>query len=459
MDMAMKLGALILAGGKGTRMYSHLPKVLQPILGEPMLSYVHAALKPLFADQIWTVIGHRADLLRLTFPQLEDNFILQEEQLGTGHALQIAWATLREACLTHVLVFSGDVPLISKDTITTFLNAIERSKSPLGFITLTLRDPGNYGRVLRSGHTVSNIIEAKDYDATIYGPEPNEINAGIYCLELDRIEPLLPLLRNENKSGEFYITDLISLASRSDIDVVGVQCGDDSTLLGVNTPQELIHMESILREDIVRGWLEAGVFIHAPESVRIGPDVVIAPGARITGPCEILGASNIAAHAEIEPFCHLNHVSLGEGARVRSFSHLENATLEAGAAAGPYARLRPGARLEEDSRVGNFVEVKNATLARGAKAGHLTYLGDAHIGEGANIGAGTITCNYDGHKKHRTTIAARAFIGSNTALVAPVSIGEGSVVGAGSTITKDVPENTLALTRPEQINKPRRKKT
>ena len=457
--MAMKLGALVLAGGKGTRMYSNLPKVLQPILGEPMLSYVHAALKPLFGDQIWTVIGHRADLLRLAFPQLEDRFVLQEQQLGTGHALQTAWPALREACLTHVLVVSGDVPLISKDTMTTFLNAMERSKSPLGFITLTLSDPGEYGRVLRSGRTVSNIIEAKDYDSTIYGPEPNEINAGIYCLELDRIEPLLPLLQNKNKSGEFYITDLISLAVRADMDVVGVQCGDDSSLLGVNNPQELIRTENILREDIVRNWLEAGVFIHSSESVRIGPDVVIAPGARIQGPCEILGASRIAAHAEVEPFCHLNHVDLGEGAKVRSFSHLENATLKAGAMAGPYARLRPGAVLEEGSRVGNFVEVKNATLARGAKAGHLTYLGDAHIGEGANIGAGTITCNYDGHKKHRTTIAARAFIGSNTALVAPVSIGEGSVVGAGSTITKDVPENTLALTRPEQINKPRRKKT
>lgn len=456
--MAAKVGALVLAGGKGTRMYSSLPKVLQPILGEPMLSYVHLALAPLFGENIWTLIGHKAELLRLAFPHLENRFILQEEQLGTGHALQVAWPALREACLTHVLVVSGDVPLVSRDTLTTFLNAVDRSKSPLGFVTLTLKSPGDYGRVLRDDRSINGIIEAKDYDPAVYGPEPNEINAGIYYLDLDRIEPLLPLLQNKNKSGEFYITDLISLAVQSDINVVGVQCGDDSTLLGVNTPQELIQMENILREDIVRGWLANGVFIHAPESVRIGPDVVIAPGARITGPCEIYGTTNIATQAEVGAFCHLNNVQLGKDARVRSFSHLENAVVEDTCVVGPHARLRPGAHLEEGARVGNFVEVKNATLARGAKASHLTYLGDTFVGEGANIGAGTITCNYDGQKKHRTNIGARAFIGSNTALVAPVSVGEGSLVGAGSTITKDVPDNTLALTRSEQIHRPRRKK-
>lgn len=225
---------------------------------------------------------------------------------------------------------SGDVPLISKDTMTTFLNAMERSKSPLGFITLTLSDPGEYGRVLRSGRTVSNIIEAKDYDSTIYGPEPNEINAGIYCLELDRIEPLLPLLQNKNKSGEFYITDLISLAVRADMDVVGVQCGDDSSLLGVNNPQELIRTENILREDIVCaiGWKRAcsSILPNPCVSDRMWS---LRRARAFRDPCEILGASRIAAHAEVEPFCHLNHVDLGEGAKVRSFSHLENATLKA----------------------------------------------------------------------------------------------------------------------------------
>ena len=454
--MAAQIGALILAGGKGTRMYSALPKVLQPILGEPMLGYVHAALAPLFGEQIWTVIGHRAELLHLAFPQFADHFILQAEQLGTGHALQIAWPTLTEACLSHVLVVSGDVPLVSKDTLTTFLNATERSKSPLSFITLTLPDPENYGRVLRIDGKVNNVIEAKDYDIALYGPEPHEINAGIYCLELERIGPLLPLLHNKNNSGEFYITDLIALAAQADMDVVGVQCGDDASLLGVNNPQELVRTENILRADIVQSWLEAGVFIHSPDSVRIGPEASIAPGARIYGPCEILGASRIAEQAEIESFCRISNSSIGPKARVRSFSHLENAVLEEDAVAGPYARLRPGARLEHGARVGNFVEVKNATLGSGAKAGHLSYLGDADIGEDVNIGAGTITCNYDGHKKHRTVIGEGAFIGSNTALVAPVNVGAGSIVGAGSTITKDVPDHNLALTRPEQVNKPRR---
>jgi bifunctional UDP-N-acetylglucosamine pyrophosphorylase/glucosamine-1-phosphate N-acetyltransferase len=265
-------------------------------------------------------------------------------------------------------------------------------------------------------------------------------------------------LHNKNNSGEFYITDLVSLAVEADMDVIGVPCGDDTTLLGVNNPQELIRSEDLVREDIVQGWLNAGVFIHNAASVRIGPNVVIAPGARIQGPCQILGTSRIAAHAEVEAFCHLNNTVLGENAVVRSFSHLESAVLEASAVAGPYARLRPGAYLEEDSRAGNFVEIKNTTLSRGAKANHLTYLGDAFIGEGTNIGAGTITCNYDGFKKHRTTIGARAFIGSNSALVAPVSVGERSIVGAGSTITENVPDNTLALARAEQNNIARRKR-
>jgi bifunctional UDP-N-acetylglucosamine pyrophosphorylase/glucosamine-1-phosphate N-acetyltransferase len=354
-----------------------------------------------------------------------------------------------------VLVVNGDVPLVSKGTLTTFLTAVERSKSPLGFITLTLNNPGAYGRVLRDDGVISAVIEVTDYDSSIYGPAPNEINVGIYCLELDRIEPLLPLLKIQGGS-ECYITELIALAVDADMDVLGVPCGNDVTLLGVNTPQELIRSEDIVREEIIRSWMEEGVFIHDAGSVRIGPNVAIEPGARIQGPCAILGTSHIAANAEIQAFCHVNNTVIGENAVVRSFSHLENAVLEAGAIAGPYARLRPGAYLEASSQVGNFVEVKNATLGRGAKANHLSYLGDASIGEGANIGAGTITCNYDGYKKHRTSIGPNSFIGSHTALVAPVNVGENSIIGAGSTITKDVPDNTLALSRPEQISKVRR---
>ncbi len=456
--MAVNIGALILAGGKGTRMYSHLPKVLQPILGQPMLSYVHTALEPMFGEKIWTIVGHRADLLHLAFPQWEDHFILQAEQLGTGHALQVAWPVLREAGLTHVLVVSGDVPLVSQATLNTFLNAVERSNSPLGFITLTLSHPADYGRVLREDSVVSGIVEAKDFDPSVHGPEPREINAGIYCLNMDRIEPLLPLLQNKNNSGEYYITDLISLAVQTDLDVVGVQCGNDPSLLGINSPAELIRTESTLREYINNGWLAQGVFIHQPESAFIGPDAVIAPGARIYGPCHILGQTTIGANAEIEPYCRIENSQIAEHARIRSFSHLESAVVDEACVVGPYARLRPGTRLEENVRVGNFVEIKNATLHKGAKANHLSYIGDAEVGEAANIGAGTITCNYDGHKKHRTSIGDHAFIGSNTALVAPVSIGSHSIVGAGSTITKDVPEHSLALTRPEQVNKQRRKK-
>lgn len=444
--------ALILAAGKGTRMHSARPKVLQELLGEPMLAYVVAALRPVFGEAAWAVVGHGAEEVRAAFPGLAA--IRQERQLGTGHALATALPALREQGVTHVLVVNGDVPLISTDIVRRFV--AEAGGAAIAFASLGLEDPGAYGRVVRRDGDVAAIVEAKDFDPALHGPDTGEVNAGLYFLDVEAVARLLPRIGNDNKSGEYYITDLVALGLADGLAVRGVNCGADESLLGVNSPAELARMEELLRGRIVRQLLTSGVTLHAPELVRVGPFAEIAPGAEITGPCEIYGRSRVAAGARIESHCVLLDSVVGPGARIRSFSHLERAEAGEGTAVGPFARLRPGAVLEPESHVGNFVELKNARLGRGAKANHLSYLGDAEIGEAANIGAGTITCNYDGVHKHRTIIGARAFIGSNTALVAPVRVGDGALVGAGSVITKDVPEGEMAIARGRQKNLPRR---
>jgi len=455
-------GAVLLAAGKGTRMHSETPKVLQRILEEPMLRYVYDAVRGVCGGGIFTVVGHGADAVRAAFPGHAAGFVLQKEQLGTGHALQCAWPAILAAKLSHVLVINGDTPLVRRETLQRFLDESIAQKADLAFITLSLPDPGAFGRVLRTGDgpesgMVRAIVEAKDYDESLHGPDSGEINAGIYCLKVAALDALLPLLTRGNKSGEYYITDLVGLCVQRNLAVLGLNMGDDPDLLGINTPAELTRAEEDMRERIVLAHQKAGTLIRAASSVRIGPDVTIAPGADITGPCELYGHTQVAAGARIDSHCSLCDAHLGPGAVVRSFCHIEKAEVGPLCAVGPYARLRPGAVLEEGAFVGNFVEIKQARLGKGAKAGHLSYLGDARVGAGANIGAGTITCNFDGKNKHLTEIGAKAFIGSNTALVAPVSVGEGALVGAGSVITKDVPEGCLGITRAPQKTCKRKK--
>lgn len=445
-----KYGALILAAGKGTRMHSDKPKVLQTLLGEPMLRFVADALRPLFRDAVWTVIGHRADMVRAAFGDEGLHFVVQEEQLGTGHALMQALPALEDAGCTHVLVVNGDTPLLGARLPEMFLR--ESEQADLSFATITLQDPAAYGRVVRHHGRVVAVVEAKDYDEDLYGPEPKEVNAGLYCLNLAMVRQLLPHLTNANKSGEYYITDLIGLAVENQYTVRGVECGDDPNLFGVNSPVELSRSEALLGLQQVQNLLQSGVILHAAELIRVSPRAHIEPGAELYGPCEIYGCSRVARGACIESHCVLRDAVVAEGAVIRSFSHLEKAEVGPGALVGPYARLRPGAVLEARAHAGNFVELKKARLGQGAKANHLSYIGDAEVGEGTNIGAGTITCNYDGTNKHKTVIGPRAFIGSNTALVAPVSVGEQALVGAGSVITKNVPDNTLAVARGRQTN-------
>lgn len=452
--MFQSICALILAAGKGTRMHSRKPKVLHTILGEPLLGHVAAALRPLFGENVWAVIGHEAQMVRDTFAGRSLRFVEQTEQLGTGHALMVALPELRAAGMKRVLVVNGDTPLITAEGMEQLLR--EAEGAALSVATLQLAEPGAYGRIVRRDGNLAAIVEAKDFDEALHGIPTGEINAGIYVLDLDVAERLLPRLNNENKSGEYYITDLVGLAVGDGLPVRGVCCGDDPNLLGINNPVELARSEELRRAAIVGHCLASGVVIHAPDSVRIGPDVVVEPGAELYGPCELYGKTHIAAGALVESNCRIEDSRVGAWTIVHSFSCLDHAEVGEDCLVGPFARLRPGAVMENGSHVGNFVEMKKARLGEGAKANHLTYLGDAEIGARTNIGAGTITCNYDGVHKFKTTIGEHAFIGSNTSLVAPVTIGSEAVVGAGSVITKEVPEGMLSVARGKQKNFPRR---
>lgn len=452
------LAAVILAAGKGTRMYSDTPKVLRTLLGEPMLWYVLEALHSVVHDNVLTVVGHRADLVRALFP--DGAFIHQDKQLGTGHALQCAWPEIVGRGAKWCLVVNGDTPLLTPAVLQEFVAAVTAEQADVGFMTLRLSDPRAYGRVLRDASgQVTDIVEAKDYDAATYGAPTNEVNAGVYLLKVDTAGALLSRLRADNQQQEYYLTDIFGLARKHGLRV-HAQVGDGpdaAVLMGVNNPSELVGSEEELRKRIVANLLDSGVLVHAPDLVRIGPRVQIEPGSELFGPCELYGQSVVQAGAVVEAHTWIKDSMIGPGCHIRGFSHLEGAMLTDRCVVGPFARLRPGAVLESQVRVGNFVEIKKATLRAKAKANHLSYIGDAEVGTEANIGAGSITCNYDGKNKHHTAIGAKAFIGSNTALVAPVRVGANALVGAGSVITKDVPDDTLAIARGKQQCYPKRK--
>jgi len=355
-------------------------------------------------------------------------------------------------------VLNGDTPLVTPEVLEDLLQSASEG-AEVAFLSAVLPQAGAFGRVLRgSDGEVTGIVEAKDYDPEKHGADSGEVNTGLFCLNVAAVENILFSLTSANRAGEVYITDLVGLGVEAGLDIHALRREDSSELLGINSPLELSQAEERLRSRIVDTLLASGCLLHQSAGIVVGPNAVVEPGAELTGPCRILGTSKIARGARVGAFCQLTDAAVATGAEVREFSHLEGARLEAGAIAGPYARLRPGALLMENARVGNFVEMKKAVLGPGAKAGHLTYLGDTSVGAGANIGAGTITCNYDGTHKHLTEIGAGAFIGSNTALVAPVRVGENALVGAGSVITKDVPDKALGIARARQSNLPGRGK-
>ncbi len=461
------LTSLILAAGKGTRMPSPRPKVLQTLLGESMLALVTIALHNLEPCQkIFTLVGSgAAEVYRevedvATRLDREALILKQQEQLGTGHALVTALPHLPEQ--GHILVVNGDTPLITTATLELFLK--KAWGADVAFLSLELDDTASYGRVIRKNSSVRAIVEARDFDPALYGSTEvtQEVNTGIYLFSLPAVRSLTPRLNKKNKSGEYYITDLVSLGVSAGMDVRGIGAEgagcEPMSLLGVNTPAELAEAEALLKRRQSSSLLASGVILHEGSLIRVSPFSHVEAGAELFGPCEISGDSFVEKGAIVRSHNVIKNSVIHSGAEIREFCHIESAEICKGAIIGPYARLRPGTLIDEDAHAGSFVEIKKTHLGKGAKANHLTYLGDSDVGSYANIGAGTITCNYDGVKKHRTVIGANSFIGSNTAFVAPVSVGEGALVGAGSVIVEDVPPRTLALGRSRQVIKPLEKK-
>ncbi len=449
-------GVIVLAAGKGTRMRSQHPKVLHTLLEKPILGYVLDGIHDIHTR--WIVVGHGHEMLRAAFPEHASSMVLQAEQLGTGHAVQVVWPQVVASAVEYVVVVNGDMPLLRRAHLEAAVAACRQRQADLGVVTVRMKDPTGYGRVLRdaAGEMVA-VVEEKDLARLGVDPAIEEVNAGVYVLRVAGVGPLLFRLDTANAQAEYYLPQVIALAQQAGLRVIAVEAQNPEDFLGVNTPAQLVEVEESLRARVVRHWLEAGVVVRMPAVVRIGPDVELEPGIEICGPAEIYGKSWLGSGTRVDAHVFLRDCHL-YGAQVRSFSHLEGAVVGPGCVVGPFARLRPGTVLEAEARVGNFVEVKKAHLGAKVKANHLSYIGDAEIGEDTNIGAGTITCNYDGVRKHPTRIGARAFIGSNTALVAPVAVGDGAVVGAGSVVTKDVPAGMLCVARARQVVLPWRRK-
>ena len=420
--------AIILAAGMGTRMRSSLPKVMHPLGGRPMLRHLLAAAEQVF-ERIVVVVGPGMEVVaKLAAPHA---VVVQQDRLGTAHAARMA-APVLAGYAGDVAVLYGDNPLIRAETMRALLAA--RAQAGLALMAMRPADPGRYGRVLTdaAGH-VQRVVEWKD--ATEAERAVTLCNAGVICADAARLFAWLDAVGNHNAAGEYYLPDVVGLAVADGQRCVAVEA-PEAELRGINSRAELAVAEAELQARWRAAALDGGVTLVAPETVFFAPDTALAPDVLVE-PNVVFGPG----------------VRVESGAVIRAFSHLEGCVVRAGAIIGPYARLRPGADVGEAAHVGNFVELKATTLGRGAKANHLSYIGDATVGAGSNIGAGTITCNYDGVHKHRTEIGARAFIGSNTALVAPVRVGDGALVAAGSTITEDVPDNTLALARGRQVNK------
>ncbi len=432
-ETVMSTALIILAAGKGTRMNSDLPKVLHPIAHAPMLEHAMASGRSLAPDHCVVVAGHEADQVRAAVTEIDEDAIVvvQEEQLGTGHAVLQARAALSEFT-GDVVILYGDTPFVSEDTIQRMIAA--RSRADLVVLGFDAKDPARYGRLVLQGDALERIVEYKD--ATEAERAITLCNSGLMAGNAQQIFDLLDKVGNENASGEYYLTDLVELARGAGHAVAAVTC-DEAETLGVNSRADLAAADAVFQSRARAELLDLGVTLMAPDTVYLAYDTIIGRDTVIE-PNVVFGPG----------------VTVESGALIRAFSHLEGCHVSRGSKVGPYARLRPGAELAEDTHIGNFVEIKNAQIAEGAKVNHLSYIGDASVGKETNIGAGTITCNYDGVMKHRTEIGARAFIGSNTLLVAPVKIGREAMTGSGTVVTKDVDDGDLALARSAQINKP-----
>jgi len=445
--------AVILAAGKGTRMRSDRPKVLQPVLGTPLLGHVLRAVEATGADPITIVVGHKAAEVEQAFSDRRVSFRRQDPPKGTGHALQTAQDVFSRHPEQTLLVVYGDTPLLRGQTLVRLLEAHGNSRAAATLLTVRLDDAGAYGRVLRDANgNVRRIVEAKD--ATLEERAVKEINAGIYAFHVPSLLPVLSELKPQNAQGEYYLTDVIGLLVAGGQIVSAMTVNDPQEVVGVNTFEELALVNQGLRERVLVSLMQSGARIEDPATTHIGLEVVLEHDVVVRPFTMLEGKTTVRSGASVGPFSRVVDSEIGPGANVLDHCFLNNCVVEAGASIGPFAHLRPETRIGRNARVGNFVELKKTVLGEGSKAPHLSYLGDATIGPSVNVGAGTITCNYDGKTKHATRIESGAFIGSNPTLVAPVTVGEGAYVGAGSVVTEDVPADALALGRARQVVKP-----
>lgn len=446
--MSVRLEILILAAGKGTRMRSGLPKVLHRLAGKPLLGHVVDTAHALGAARTCVVYGFGGEAVPQAMADDKLTFVLQAEQHGTGHAVQQALPQLADDSVT--LVLYGDVPLTRVDTLRPLVAAARDGQ--LGLLTVNLAHPDGYGRIVRESGRVVRIVEHKD--ATDAERAIQEVNTGILAVPTRHLKRWIGQLKNDNAQGEYYLTDIIAMAVDDDVDVIAYQPADAWEVLGVNSKAQLAELERIHQREVARALLDAGVTLMDPARLDVrgalscGRDVIIDVNCVFEGHVELGDGVQVGAH------CVLRNVKVAAGTRIDAFTLIDDAEIGEAGRLGPFSRIRPGTRLARDVHVGNFVEIKNSQIGDGSKINHLSYVGDTTMGKKVNIGAGTITCNYDGANKHRTVIEDEVFVGSDTQLVAPVTIGRGATLGAGTTLTRDAPAGELTLSRAKQVTVP-----
>ena len=445
------MNIVILAAGMGKRMHSVLPKVLQPVAGRPMLTHVLEATSGFSEHPRIVVVGHRADEVKRRYCDRDDVvFALQEPQLGTGHAVQTAWS-LVDAKDPKTLVCLGDVPLLRRETIAAMRE--EARTQDVVLLTVHLDNPTGYGRIVRDAFgRVERIVEEKDANSD--EKRITEVNTGIMVLPTDRLQEWLGCLTNANAQGEYYLTDVIGLAARSGASISTVHPEHVYEVEGVNSKVQLAALERTWQRAVAQDLLERGVTLIDPDRLDVRGELRVGRDVEIDVGCIFEGRVEIADNVRVGAYCVIKDAVIGEGTVLLPFTHVEGAIVGAESRIGPYARLRPGSTLDGSNHIGNFVELKKAIIGRGSKINHLSYVGDADVGERVNIGAGTITCNYDGVNKFRTVIGDDAFIGSDTQLIAPVTVGAGATIGAGTTLTRNAPAGQLTLSRAPQRSIP-----
>ena len=446
------LAVVILAAGKGTRLKSSLAKVLHRAGGRPLVEHVVAACAPLKQRKTVVVVGYQAEQVSAVVEPLEAESVLQQPQRGTGHAIQVARRALGAAKLA--LVLPGDAPLIRTETLRSMIAAHRAANAAVTILSAVVSDPSGYGRLLRKSETTVQAI-VEESQLTDEQAELNEINSSIYCFTLDKLWPALAQLKPNNKHRELYLTDAVAVLAAKNETVLAYVAPDSREALGCNTRADLAEVDRIFRERKRAELMNDGVSIQLPETVLIDQDVTAGEDTVLEPAVQLLGKTKIGERCTIRTGSVLIDTIVGNDVIVEPHSVIAQSRLDDNVTVGPFARLRAGTHLKSGSRVGNFVETKKVTVGEGAKVPHLTYLGDAHVGAKTNIGAGTITCNYDGFQKHPTNIGKGVFIGSDSTLVAPVRIGDGAYVAAGSTITENVPPDGLGIARGRQVNKPR----